>query len=553
MSSNINETIQNIYNSPIDKNEGITKKIYSLYGDLGKKYFSKYGGSVFIAITMVVMIGGIIMYINVKNNLTYVKDNWNELKCDPRYAPFAGMVIPDNTKGLFEAGTENANFCFNRILHEVSDEAMIPYNSIMNVYNQLNDKILNLANSIRNLSNTMRDNIKDIFEEQYGRLMNSVIPIQQLIITVKDIMAKMKGAMVTSVYPMLGLYFTLKSTIESVYNLIVKILIGLAATIVVLWIFPFTWGAAASMTAIFIIIMIPTVIMSTMMGEIFHLSPKGLPKSPKRRHCFGGDYSVSTQRGNIPIKNLVPGDCINNIAITTIMKLSADEETMYNLNDGLYVSGKHKIFNPYTNIFNDVCDDGRFTPSHDFKDKYIYCFNTSSKIIRLGNYVFLDYDELNNTELTKIITEFKLLYPTLNFNKSTMHKMFEGGLYPTTIIRKKDNNHACILTIKIGDELEEGNKVIGKVFIHNDNLLYNIKLDGGRKLMGVNPNIIYYDNTGNIKSSIYNKKRGFERENKYVYNIHLLTTKGYFYIGKMNNSIKVGDYNTCLDYFINKQ
>jgi ABC-type multidrug transport system fused ATPase/permease subunit len=465
INANVNENIKNIYESASSKpSQGIASKIYDLYGDIGKKYFSKYGGSFFIAIVAVIIIIAIISYINIKSNLNYVKENWNELKCDPRYAPFAGMVMTEEGKGFFEAGTENANYCFNRVLREAADEAMMPYHAIINIYNNLTQKLLNIYNNIRNLLNDVRNKMTAQFEEQYKRLINSVIPIQRMIITIKDIMAKMKGAMITSVYPMLGLYFSLKSAINGIYNVIVKILIGMAATIAVLWIFPFTWGAAASMTAIFMLIMVPMVILSTMMGEIFHLSPKGLPRKPKhRRHCFNGDYIVKTQRGNVPIHKLIPGDKIGNATITSVMKLTAENETMYDLGGGLFVSGSHKILSLDKNTFNEIEDDGRFTPSKNFSDKYIYCLNTTTKIICFDEYIFLDYDELNNYELNKIIKEFKSLFPNHNFDKSNIHNVFDGGFYPSTLIKMKNGKSKPIFKVNVGDELEKGNKVNFKI------------------------------------------------------------------------------------------
>lgn len=553
MSSNVNDTIKNIYNSHTEEKDGAIGKVYSLYGDLGKKYFAKYGGSIFLTGIVVVFITITILYINVKKNLIYIKENWSELKCDPRYAPFAGMVISDDTKGFFEAGTENANYCFNRVIHEVSDEAMMPYHSIMNVFNQLGQKIVTVGNDVRNLSKTVRDNLKDIFEEQYKRLMNSVIPVQQILITIKDIMAKTKGAMVTSIYPMLGVYFTLKSAIAGVYQLLVKILIGLAATIAVLWIFPFTWGAAASMTAIFIVIMIPMVILSTMMGEIFHLSPKGLPRKPKHsRHCFNGDYVVATKRGDIPINKLVPGDKISGMTITSVMKLSSNDETMYNLGAGLLVSGHHKIFNPNTNRFNDVSEDGRFKPHATFKDEYIYCFNTSRKIIRLDGHIFLDYDELDNEELTKLITEYKNIYNNVYFGMSSIHRAFDGGFYPSTLVQMKSGISKRISKVCVGEELEDGNTVLGIVYTNNDIGLFNVKLNENQAMRGVNPNIIYYDEDGIERTTLVLRKKFFDKHLHSQNNIHLLTTKGYFYIGNIKNNVKVGDYDTCLEYFINK-
>lgn len=542
--NDLNEKISTLYENTSTSN--ITSKVGNLYESMGKKYFDKYGGSVFITFIMIILIISIISYLNIKTNLIHIKENWNDLKCNPKYAPFAGMVVPEDGKDFFQIGTENATYCFNRILKEVSAETLLPYQAIINIFGQLTGNIMNVGNDIRNLSNTMREHLKDTFEDQYNRIINSIVPIQKMFITIKDIMAKTKGAMITSIYPMLGLYYTLKSTINGVYNLIVKILVGLTATIVVLWIFPFTWGAAASMSAIFMLIMVPMVILSTMMGEVFHLSPRGLPKRPKhRRHCFNGNYKISTKRGMIPICDLIPGDKIGNHKVTSVMKLTSENEIMYYLGNGLYVSGNHKIYNPLLKDFIDVSMDCRFKPSKNFKDNYIYCFNTSNKTIRIDDHLFLDYDEMTNDDISKIIYEYKNFFPNNNFKLSNINKVFDGGFYPSTQIKLIDGTIKSMLKIDIGDVLEDGNKIEGKVYIDNTIGLFNVFIDKNKQLNNINPNIIYFENETK-KSTILLKKQPVK--STLSYNIHLLTTKGYFNI----YNIKVGDYNTCLDFFIEK-
>jgi tetrahydromethanopterin S-methyltransferase subunit G len=545
-----------------------TKKIYTLYGNLGQKYTDKYGGSIFIMFCVVIIIIIAILYINISVNLTHIKENWNELKCDPRYAPFAGLVIPDNKKGFMQVGAENANECIGSILKEVSEDTVAPYNTILHTFGGITQNMMDTGNEVRNLSNTMRDNLKNAFEEQYNRLINTTVPIQKMFITIKDIMSKMKAAMVTSIYPMLGLYFTLKSSINSVYNTIVKILIGLASTIAVLWIFPFTWGAAASMTSIFMLIMVPMVILSSMMSEIFHLSPRGLPKKPKhkhhKRHCFNGDYIVNASRGSIAIRNLIPGDIIGSDVITSVMRLSRNDEDMYHISNGLYVSGGHMVYNKNFNGFDYVSKDQRFTLDDEFKDEYIYCFNTTSKTIHLENNIFLDYDEILKDEALKLCCEYNLLrkldtYPEKisndDMNINNIHDIYDGGFHPLTQVLKKDGIKETLLSINIGEELDSGNYVEGKVFVNNDGNVYDIVINNIR-INGANKNIVYYDENNNVVSSLISNYGISVNKNNYIsnMNIHLITTKGYFFIYNWRrNTIKIGDYDTCIDYFINKK
>jgi len=541
--TNITENISNIYNGT----ENSTKTtIYKLYGDIGKKYFDKYGGSVIVTIVTILLIIGLISYINIKKNIIEIKENWNKLKCDPRYAPFAGIIVPEKGKSFIDIGTENANYCFNTVLKEVSNDALMPYNSILNVFNELVKNITDSTNKIRNLANNMREKLRSMYEEKYNRIMNTVVGIQKMIINIKDIMSKMKSSMVTSMYPMLGMYYILKSSIKVMYGIIIKILIGLVATIVILWIFPFTWGAAAAMTSIFMLIMVPTVILASMMGEIFHLSPGKLPKKPKhRRHCFNGDYKIVTKRGIVSISNLIPGDHIGSTQVTSVMRLNSEGETMYDFGNGLYVSGNHKVYNDKYNNFIDVSEDGRFKSVDNFNDKYIYCFNTTNKIIRLENNLFLDYDELTNTELTKLIKEYKALFPTYEFKTSNIHSVFGGGLHPNTRLKLKDGTYKNISNIDIGDILEDNSIVEGKIMIDNKIGVFNIIIDG-TMITGCNPNIVYKTNNTK-KSTIYLNKK--QRKNVFFpFNYHITTNTGYF---KYLN-IELCDYNSCIDYFIEK-
>ena len=98
--------------------------------------------------------------------------------------------------------------------------------------------------------------------------MNIMIPLQQIIISMKDVIGKVQGTMTASLFTLLGSYYALKSLMGAIAQLIIIILIALAVTIAILWILPFTWGAAISMTAVFVAISIPMIIIIVFLVDV---------------------------------------------------------------------------------------------------------------------------------------------------------------------------------------------------------------------------------------------------------------------------------------------
>ena len=69
----------------------------------------------------------------------------------------------------------------------------------------------------------------------------------------------------------------------------------MAAIIIVLWILPVTWGAAAAGLVIFLAISIPLAIIAAVMAEAFDLSLSGMPGAPT---CFAENTKVEMNDGS---------------------------------------------------------------------------------------------------------------------------------------------------------------------------------------------------------------------------------------------------------------
>ena len=143
-----------------------------------------------------------------------------------------------------------------------------------------------------------------------------------------------------------------------------------------------------------------------------------------------------------------------------------------------------------------------------YNKKFLYCLNTSNKLIELDGYTFSDWDEIVDNKFNE------LNYKNNNIqNLEHVHEFLDDGFEENTIINLyKDNKK--IKEIIIGDILENGAIVYGIVEIEARKL---------RKYINKNtPNKLY----------------------------HLLTTNGSFTISQNINSIDIKDYNNLIDKFI---
>jgi len=158
--------------------------------------------------------------------------------------------------------------------------------------------------------------------------------------------------------------------------------------------FPLTWPAPASMSAVFLAIAIPLSIIVYFMTEVLHIKSSAIPKL----RCFDEHTLIPLNSGhNIYIKDINVGDKLEDGSyITAKIKVTAKDLKMYKLND-IIVSESHLVNH------NGHWIRVKEHPSAvkiDYDKPYLYCLNTSNKIIDIAGIVFSDWDEIVNNDLS---------------------------------------------------------------------------------------------------------------------------------------------------------
>jgi hypothetical protein len=249
---------------------------------------------------------------------------------------------------------------------------------------------------------------------------------------------------------------------------------------------------------VFLAISIPLAIIVYFMTEVLHIKSSAIPKL----RCFDELTSIPLQNGNkIHIKDINVGDKLENGSyVTAKIKVTSSGMRMFKLNN-IVVSESHLV--EYNNQWIRV----RQHPNAEeitYNKPFLYCLNTSNKIIELEDTIFSDWDEITNNELECLNKENKNIT-----NLDNVHEILDDGFEENTEINLHKNRKQ-IGQIKIGDILENGSIVYGLVEIE------------ARKLR---------------------KYRNKRSPNKLY---HLLTTDGSLII----DSVNVKDYNNVIDKFI---
>jgi hypothetical protein len=374
-----------------------------------------------------------------------------------------------------------------------------------------------------------------------GRLINIMVPLQQVIIKVRDLFGKVQGVMTAGLYTLFGAYMTLQTLIGAIIQGLVTILVIIAATIAALIILAaipvvgeFVIPILIADIAIFIAICVPTIIIIVFASQFLQLQTQSLIPS----FCFDKNTLLYLKDGNQKtMENVKVGETLENgDIITAVLKLDRKNIKMFRLYNTI-VSGCHSIL--FQDKWIKVFQHPYAIEILDYNEPYLYCINTSSKTILINGNIYCDWDEFHEEK-----------YKFTMVNKMEIHNSIDGGFFKNTIIKLKNGLKKTISTINIGDILENGELVNGLVQINGKDIdqyqfsIKNINIDGGKNL--------FFKSNGNIISTLdFNKEiqqeKNIIKENcKENTLYHLITNTKSFFIG----NIEFLDYDYCIEYLI---
>jgi len=522
--------------------ESSYKKLKNMYD--GLSYFDQYGSSLLLCIIITIVLFILVSYCFALIYAQPIKDDWVNQRCNPSVIPFAGIINAPTGQSVTDFTKENFDYCTQNVVKGVTSNAVQPLtfvtSAIMTIFNKIQDGI----NKVREMFNKIRLQIRAVGEEIMGRLMNMMIPLQQIIIGMKTMLSRTQGILTAGLYTLMGSYYTLGSLMGSIAQMIVTILVALAAMIAAFWAVPFTWGLATANTAIFLAISIPMIIILSFMTSKLKVGSN--LKIPHIK-CFDEFTPIKMRDGETKsIREINVGDELWEAdQVTAVFKVTTEGSRMYRLHN-IIVSDSHLV--QLQDKFIKVCDHPESIPLDNYTSPFLYCLNTTSKFIRINDHVFSDWDEIFESDLIKLKERITKEKPP-RFCTKNIHEYLDGGFDETTEIELITGEKKKISDIKVNDILVGGEKVYGFVEIDGSNLkntsVYN--LGKGLQVHG-GPNLNFYLNN-RVTSTLEWHRDGInytpshQRLSKLY---HLLTDKKTFYI----HNVLFLDYNAAVDLIV---
>lgn len=491
------------------------KQISLLYTKQG--YFSVYGPTVIYFIFLMLILFFVVGLTNVMLTRKTIVANWNDNKCKPFIMPFAGFLNLPEGDTIFNFTYTNYQYCVQNIIASFSQEQVDPINFLTSSLTSVVTMLVDAVQEIQKMFSSLRDKMKGIIDDVFSRIINVMIPAQQMIIKTNDTLAKTQSIMTATLYTLFGTMNWFISVMDSFITVIfytVFALIILISFLVLMSVFAPGWAIPALVGVIltYTAITIPLALIIVFIVDVF-----GTPNykdmfsnlSPK---CFDKNTLLTLYDGTkIKISDIKNGDKLQDGSIVqSCIMVERGNEDIYELN-GVIVSGSHNIL--YQKKWILVSQHPNSKMIH-YDLPYLYCLNTSSKKINLHYICFSDWDDIMEDD------RYLRLMRNASIEKTRtdlIHRFYNKGFPYNTEIILEDGTQKYIRDIEIGDELKGNIRVYGKVKIYNDNLLYGNLLDNTMK------------------------------ETKYLGDLfHLLTNEEYFYV----YGNKYLDYNSCVDRYL---
>jgi hypothetical protein len=328
-----------------------------------------------------------IIYIFILINISYIKKNWNTTKCK---------------SGIFIGGKQNFNECVKIVLSDVVDKSTQPLISGVSELQNFYKELSNQVSSSFSKGTSMNSKINDIARLVIQIISKLSIPLIIFLQTINTILLRIKAILVVMIYFILSSIMTLRQLLEMMLNAIINILIILAALILVMMILPFSWGVALTFLAVFTSISIPLVAVVAVISEAMNIHILKIPKIPKLRKpklklphlCF--DQSTIIPMNSYKYKyihELNVGDILRDgtTIVTAVLKLDSTSTKMYSLNN-ILVTGSHLV--KYNNTWIPVSSHPNSIYLPMYVSNTLYCINTTSGFIELGDLIFTDWDEM---------------------------------------------------------------------------------------------------------------------------------------------------------------
>ena len=522
----------------MEATETTTNVIKSIYKKHG--FLDHYGGSLFITVIVCLVFFIAISYFYTMSRVKPIKQNWVKERCNPTVLPFAGFINKDPTTSTLEFTSQNFTSCINNILINIAQETLKPIHYAMSSIGSVTNEAVKDVNMVRKKIEDSLKQIASIDSEIMGRILNFLMPVHKMLVKMMSISRKVQGTLVTGFYNVIIGYLGIHSFVGAFTDILIAFLVTLAALILPLLFFFFTIPLAIPPLLIFTVIAAYTTVVIVGLSDVLHMTQSSVPPKPR---CFDGNTIIYDASHNpIKIKDVAVGTkLIDGSHVTSTFVLSSAEIERYDF-CGIIVSGNHYVLE--SDGWTTVSELEGATKIEDYREEYIYCINTTNKLLCIKGIIFSDWDSLDDMDIIDIRVACKNYLPE-HFTYDSIHECLVGGFDGSTMIELENGESLPIKDVEVNDVMRFGERILGKVVIDAR------KLDVKKYKIGYydfisGPNNVIYDNELGVKSTLNMEGECISDDNKPKYLYHLVTDTDRLTI----NGVQFCDFDGSLEQYL---
>jgi len=384
--------------------------ILDLYRDSGQSLLDKYFWSIFFFVLINLSILLLLLYLRIKTKAQQIKANWANEKCKLQNIPFAGIIMEPSDMTATEFTEKNFVECQQSIIQSIfqllTEPMAVMATKLISVFGEFSNQIQFLRKLLEQLRKTVAALIQKCMEAIAGIL----VPFQQLIIVFEDTSNKINAVFKAGIYVVMTIILTMQGMFKIMVDVVVEFFIMIVAAIISLFFGTLTAPIGAALLTVFVALSNPFKLILKFLKSVLKVSAsKNMPTTPKKpshintRVCFHPNTLVDSTR---TIKDLKVGDTLSDgtEVKAVFILLAGPHEKYYTPFHGcseIVVTSLHKV-KSYSGNWIYVKDHPAFCPFEFVKPPdIVYCLNTSTKRIILGEYAFLDWDEVESEEMAK--------------------------------------------------------------------------------------------------------------------------------------------------------
>lgn len=460
-------------------------------------------------------------------------DEWSKHMCEPSYI-VKSFIPAMHPEGITGPGVVNK--CIQKMNENMFNKLIAPFMMMLDSINNVINGLKKQMSAVMNVVISLQKVVFATFDKIFRKIYESYKFMAWLVKRIMKIFIKIFKLWISIFKIFLGLYYIIRSiekllmgVIDGILKVIKAIagLVGFAGDIA---------GSAADMASSAVSGAADAAgatgkVMGDAAGATGKVASAGAKETGKaaskgaketgkaatksgkavgKAFCFDGNVKVLMSNNEYkPIQEIIIGDkLIYNNSVKSIYKFDAQKANMYILNDEI-VDGYHTVLYGSNYIF---VNEHPGAIKIDYDKKYIYCIDTTLHRIVTKNNIYFDYlgigpkhrvyindyiETLNEKGFENDIDYFN----TVGYND--LEKMMM--LHNNTLIRMENGETKRLLDISIGERVEEGGSVYGKVISNNCTSMMKHNNDiVGTKHIIINdrPNVCWEDDDTCIKDTI---------------------------------------------------